>query len=134
MFEMFESTKIINLCLIKIINEKFQTYTQKLITTKQILKKKMENLITNYINFTKGFKNLFFPLGIQEAFAAVEAPKGEFSLFLVSLIGNKPYRVKIKAPSFINMQSLTQLTNRYFIADVVTIIGTIDIVFGELDK
>lgn len=134
MYEMFESTKIINLCLKKITAEKLKIYTYKLITTKQILKKKMENLITHYINFTKGFKKLFFPIGIQEAFTAVEAPKGEFSLFLVSLFGNKPYRVKIKAPSFINMQSLTEITKKSLLADVVTIIGTIDIVFGELDK
>ncbi len=134
MCEMFESSRIINLCLKKIMTEKFQIYTQKLITTKQILKKKMENLIIHYITFTKGFKNLFFPFGIQEAFAAIEAPKGEFSLFLVSLFGNKPYRVKMKTPSFINMQSITRLTKNSFIADVVTIIGTIDIVFGELDK
>jgi NADH dehydrogenase I D subunit len=133
-YEMFESIKIINIFFKNIIDEKVKVYTQKLITTKQILKKKMENLITHYLNFTKGFKNLFFPIGIQEAFAAVEAPKGEFSLFLVSLYGNKPYRIKIKAPSFINMQSLTEITKRYLIADIVTILGTIDIVFGELDK
>ena len=69
-----------------------------------------------------------------ETYTAVEAPKGEFGVFLVSNGTNKPYRCKIKAPGFAHLQGLDMMSKGHTIADVVTIIGTQDIVFGEVDR
>ena len=70
----------------------------------------------------------------MKLYCAVEAPKGEFGVYLVSNNTNKPYRCKIKAPGFLHLQGLNYMTNNHLIADVVTIIGTQDIVFGEIDR
>ena len=69
-----------------------------------------------------------------ELYTAIEAPKGEFGLYLVSNSSNKPYRCKIKAPGFLHLQGLKFMAINHLIADVVTIIGTQDIVFGEVDR
>ena len=70
----------------------------------------------------------------MKLYAAVEAPKGEFGVYLVSNGTNKPYRCKIKAPGFLHLQGLDFMSKGHMIADVVTIIGTQDIVFGEVDR
>jgi NADH:ubiquinone oxidoreductase subunit D len=70
----------------------------------------------------------------SEAYTAVEAPKGEFGVYLVSNGTNRPYRCKIKAPGFTHLQGLNFMTQGHLIADVVTTIGTQDIVFGEVDR
>jgi NADH-quinone oxidoreductase subunit D len=69
-----------------------------------------------------------------ETYKAIEAPKGEFGVYLVSDNSNKPYRCKIKAPGFAHLQALDFMCKNHMIADVVTIIGTQDIVFGEIDR
>ncbi|MBW8067783.1 MAG: NADH-quinone oxidoreductase subunit D, partial [Ferrovum sp.] len=69
-----------------------------------------------------------------EALASVEAPKGEFAIYLVSDGANKPYRLKIRAPGFAHMAGLDEMSRGHMIADVVAIIGTQDIVFGEVDR
>ncbi|MFM8547638.1 MAG: NADH-quinone oxidoreductase subunit D, partial [Betaproteobacteria bacterium] len=79
--------------------------------------------------FTAGFH---VPAG--EAYASVEHPKGEFGISLVSDGANKPYRLKIRAPGFVHLQALDEMARGHMIADVVTIIGTQDIVFGEIDR
>jgi NADH dehydrogenase (ubiquinone) Fe-S protein 2 len=93
------------------------------------LKKSMEAVIHHFKFFTEGF-NLVF----GETYIATEAPKGEFGIFLVSNNSEKPYRCKIKAPGFGHLQSLNYMTKNHMIADIVTIIGTQDIVFGEVDR
>ncbi|MCB5363901.1 NADH-quinone oxidoreductase subunit D [Pusillimonas sp. CC-YST705] len=89
----------------------------------------MEELIHHFKLFSEG---MHVPTG--EAYAAVEHPKGEFGIYMISDGANKPYRVKIRAPGFAHLQSLDELSRGHMIADAVTIIGTLDIVFGEIDR
>src|SRR5712691_7013826 len=93
------------------------------------MKSNMEELIHHFKLFSEGFH---VPPG--EVYAAVEAPKGEFGVYLVSDGANKPWRMKIRAPSFPNLASLNEMAKGHMLADVVAIIGTQDIVFGEIDR
>ena len=93
------------------------------------MKQNMEELIHHFKLFTEG---MHVPVG--EAYAAVEHPKGEFGIYLISDGANKPYRMKIRAPGFAHMAALDEMVRGHMIADVVTIIGTQDIVFGEVDR
>jgi NADH-quinone oxidoreductase subunit D len=93
------------------------------------MKQNMEELIHHFKLFTEG---MHIPPG--ECYAAVEAPKGEFGIYLVSDGGNKPYRLKIRAPGFPHLAALDEMSRGHMIADVVAIIGTQDIVFGEIDR
>jgi NADH-quinone oxidoreductase subunit D len=93
------------------------------------MKMNMEELIHHFKLFTEG---MHVPEG--ETYAAVEAPKGEFGIYLVSDGANKPYRVKIRAPGFAHLAALDEMARGHMIADVVAIIGTQDIVFGEVDR
>ena len=93
------------------------------------MKQNMEELIHHFKLFTEG---MHVPPG--ECYAAVEAPKGEFGIYLVSDGGNKPYRLKIRAPGFPHLAALDEMSRGHMIADVVAIIGTQDIVFGEIDR
>ena len=99
------------------------------IPPKALMKHSMESLIHHFKIFTEGFN-----IPKNNIYSAIEAPKGEFGVYLVSLGGNKPYRCKIKAPGFTHLQSLNFISTGHMIADVVTIIGTLDIVFGEVDR
>ncbi|MSP86928.1 MAG: NADH-quinone oxidoreductase subunit D [Methylotenera sp.] len=93
------------------------------------MKSNMEDLIHHFKLFTEGFH---VPAG--EAYAAVEHPKGEFGIYMVSDGANKPYRLKIRAPGFPHLAALDEMTRGHMIADLVAIIGTQDIVFGEIDR
>jgi NADH-quinone oxidoreductase subunit D len=93
------------------------------------MKSNMEELIHHFKLFTEGFH---VPEG--EAYAAVEHPKGEFGIYLVSDGANKPYRLKIRAPGYAHLAALDEMARGHMIADAVTIIGTQDIVFGEIDR
>jgi NADH-quinone oxidoreductase subunit D len=93
------------------------------------MKSSMEELIHHFKLFTEGFH---VPEG--EAYAAVEHPKGEFGIYLVSDGANKPYRLKIRAPGFAHLSALDEMARGHMIADAVAIIGTMDIVFGEVDR
>ncbi len=93
------------------------------------MKADMESLIHHFKLFTEGYT---LPAG--EAYAAVEHPKGEFGAYLVSDGANKPYRLKIRAPGFAHLSALDEMTQGHMLADVVAIIGTQDIVFGEIDR
>ncbi len=94
-----------------------------------VMKEDMEALIHHFKLFTEGF---CIPEG--ETYAAVEAPKGEFGVYLISDGANKPYRLKIRAPGFVHLSALDEMARGHMIADVVAIIGTQDIVFGEVDR
>jgi NADH-quinone oxidoreductase subunit D len=93
------------------------------------MKSGMEDLIHHFKLFTEGFH---VPEG--EAYAAVEHPKGEFGIYIVSDGANKPYRLKIRPPGFPHLASLDELSRGHMIADAVALIGTMDIVFGEIDR
>jgi NADH-quinone oxidoreductase subunit D len=93
------------------------------------MKTNMESLIHHFKLFTEGFH---VPPG--EAYAAVEHPKGEFGIYIVSDGANKPYRLKIRTPDYVHLQSLDEMARGHMIADAVTIIGTQDIVFGSIDR
>lgn len=93
------------------------------------LKNSMEAVINHFKYFTEG---VVLPFG--ETYTATEAPKGEFGVYLISNNTEKPYRCKIKAPGFGHLQALNEMAKNHMIADVVTIIGTQDIVFGEIDR
>lgn len=93
------------------------------------MKDDMEALIHHFKLFTEGF---CVPVG--EAYAAIEHPKGEFGVYLISDGANKPYRVKIRAPGFVHLSALDEMVRGHMLADVVAVIGSQDIVFGEVDR
>jgi NADH dehydrogenase (ubiquinone) Fe-S protein 2 len=129
-FEMRESLKIIKQCINNIPLGAVKTNDNKLSPpSRKDIKTSMEALIHHFKLYTQGFT-----VPSNEVYAACEAPKGEFGVYLISNGTNRPYRCKIKAPGFAHLQSLDMMTQNHFIADVVTIIGTQDIVFGEIDR
>lgn len=93
------------------------------------MKSSMEALIHHFKLYSEGFIPPF-----EETYALVEAPKGEFGVYLFSNKSNKPYRCHIKAPGFLHLQGLEILARGSYLADLVTIIGTLDLVFGEIDR
>ncbi|MBV1910851.1 MAG: NADH-quinone oxidoreductase subunit D [Kangiellaceae bacterium] len=93
------------------------------------VRENMESLIHHFKHFTEGY---CVPAG--EAYAAVEHPKGEFGIYLLSDGANKPYRLKIRAPGFAHMAAMNEMAKGHMLADVVAIIGTMDVVFGEIDR
>jgi len=93
------------------------------------MKGDMEALIHHFKLFSEGYT---VPAG--EVYAAIEHPKGEFGIYLVSDGANKPYRLKIRAPGFAHLAAIDEMSRGHMIADVVAIIGTQDIVFGEIDR
>ncbi|MEO6973814.1 MAG: NADH-quinone oxidoreductase subunit D [Rhodoferax sp.] len=96
---------------------------------REAMKTNMEDLIHHFKLFTEGFH---VPEG--EAYAAIEHPKGEFGIYIVSDGANKPYRLKIRPPGFAHLAGMDEMARGHMIADVVAIIGTLDIVFGEIDR
>ena len=97
--------------------------------SREAMKSNMEELIHHFKLFTEG---IHVPPG--EAYAAVEHPKGEFGIYFISDGANKPYRMKIRAPGFAHLAAMDEMSRGHMIADVVTIIGSQDIVFGEIDR
>ncbi|MDH4274295.1 MAG: NADH-quinone oxidoreductase subunit D, partial [Gammaproteobacteria bacterium] len=93
------------------------------------MKSDMESMIHHFKLFTEGY---CAPEG--EVYSAVEHPKGEFGVYLISDGANKPYRLKVKAPGFAHLSALDEMSRGHMIADVVAIIGTLDVVFGEIDR
>jgi NADH:ubiquinone oxidoreductase subunit D len=127
---MRESLKILNQCINKISPGIIKTEDNKILSpNRHHMKHSMESLIHHFKLYSEGF-----PVPKGSTYACVEAPKGEFGVFLVSDNTNKPYRCYIRAPGFSHLQSLNFMSTGHLIADVVTIIGTQDIVFGEIDK
>ena len=128
--EMRQSIRIINQVINEIPEGSIRTDDNKIINpSRSDIKNSMESLIHHFKYYSDGFN---VPNG--ETYVTIEAPKGEFGVFLVSDGSNKPYRCKIKAPGFAHLQALDFMCKDHMIADVVTIIGTQDIVFGEIDR
>ncbi|CAM5780542.1 NADH-quinone oxidoreductase subunit D [Castellaniella caeni] len=130
--EMRQSNRIIRQCIEWLRNNPGPVITEnhKVAPPKrERMKTGMEDMIHHFKLFTEG---MHVPEG--EAYAAVEHPKGEFGIYLISDGANKPYRMKIRAPGFAHLHSLEEMSKGHMISDVVTIIGTQDIVFGEIDR
>ncbi|MBA4315083.1 MAG: NADH-quinone oxidoreductase subunit D [Alcaligenaceae bacterium] len=130
--EMRQSNKIIKQCIdwLRVNPGPVMSDNHKVSPPKRVdMKTNMEELIHHFKLFTEG---MHVPEG--ESYAAVEHPKGEFGIYLVADGANKPYRLKIRAPGFAHLQGLDEMSRGHMLADVVTIIGTQDIVFGEIDR
>jgi NADH-quinone oxidoreductase subunit D len=134
MEEMRQSVKIMKQCVAKLLASDGQgavlTQNHKITQpSRKDMKRSMEALIHHFKLFTEGFKT---PPG--EVYAAVEAPKGEFGVYLVSDGGDRPYKCKIRAPGFAHLQSMDFMCRGHMLADVSAILGSLDIVFGEVDR
>ena len=128
--EMRESVKIIHQAINNMPDGAFKVDNNKLSPpTRADMKQSMEALIHHFKLFTEGMR---VPAG--ETYTVVEAPKGEFGVYLVSDGSNKPYRCKIRAPGFAHLQAMDHLSRGHMLADIVANIGSIDIVFGEIDR
>ena len=128
--EMRESLKIIKQCLAEMPSGPVKTDNHKVTPpSRGDMKNSMESLIHHFKLFTEGYH---VPAG--DTYTAVEAPKGEFGVYLVSDGSNKPYRCKIRPPGFAHLQALEFISKGYMLADVVANIGSLDIVFGEIDR
>ena len=132
MEEMRQSTRIIRDCIARLKAEPAGEVLArgKLTPPKRAdMKRDMESLIHHFKLYTEGFK---VPAG--EVYAAVEAPKGEFGVYMVSDGTNKPYRAKLRAPGFLHLQAMDWMAKGHLLADVTALIATMDIVFGEVDR
>jgi NADH-quinone oxidoreductase subunit D len=130
MLEMHESLKIIRQCLAQMRPGPVKVQDYKISPPPRAeMKRSMEALIHHFKLYTEGYH---VPAG--ETYTVVEAPKGEFGVYLVADGTNKPYRCKIRAPGFAHLQAMDVLAKGHMLADVVAIIGSLDIVFGEIDR
>ncbi len=128
--EMRESTKIIKQCLEQMPKGPVKLSDNKITPpARDTMKQNMESLIHHFKLFSEGFH---VPAG--ETYTAVEAPKGEFAVYLISDGTNKPYRCKIRPPGYVHLQAMEMMSKGHMLADVVANIGSIDIVFGEIDR
>tara|TARA_B100000401_G_scaffold344249_1_gene242258 strand:- start:878 stop:2053 length:1176 start_codon:yes stop_codon:yes gene_type:complete len=128
--EMRESINIINQCLVKLPKGPVKTNDAKVTPPpKKELKNSMEALIHHFKLFTEGYR-----VDKDEIYTSVEAPKGEFGVYLISDGTNKPYKCKIKAPGFSHLQAMDYLIKGHMLADVPAVLGSMDIVFGEVDR
>jgi NADH-quinone oxidoreductase subunit D len=130
--EMYEATKIMQQCvkLLKATPGPVMPVNSKFVPPRRAeMKQSMEALIHHFKLYTEGYH---VPAG--EAYAAVEAPKGEFGVYLVADGTNKPYRLKIRAPGFPHLAAMDYMCKGHMLADVSAVLGSLDIVFGEIDR
>jgi len=130
--EMRQSNRIIKQCIDwlrenpgPVITENVKVAPPK----RTAMKEDMEALVHHFKLFTEGY---CVPEG--EVYSAVEHPKGEFGIYMISDGANKPYRMKIRAPGFAHLAAMNEMVKGHMLADVVAVIGTMDIVFGEIDR
>ncbi len=131
MAEMRESTGIVRAAIEKLAGEPGDILARGKLSppTREDMKTSMEALIHHFKLYTEGFH---VPAG--EVYAAVEAPKGEFGVYLVADGTNRPYKAKIRAPGYLHLQAMDHMAKGHQLADVAAIIGTMDVVFGEIDR
>ena len=131
MEEMRQSVSIMKQCVAKLREATGDILARGKITppSRTDMKTSMESLIHHFKLYTEGFH---VPEG--EVYCAVEAPKGEFGVYLVADGSNKPYRAKLRAPGFLHLQAMDHMSTGHQLADVAAIIGTMDVVFGEIDR
>lgn len=127
---MRQSNKIILHTLNSISAGEIKVDNYKLVApSRKQMKNLMESLIQHFKFYSSGVS-----IAKSETYVAVEAPKGEFGVFLAVDNGESPYRCKLRAPGFMHLQAMNYMAKGHLIADVVTIIGTLDVVFGEIDR
>jgi NADH-quinone oxidoreductase subunit D len=134
MEEMRQSVRIMKQCVEKLLTPTgrgpVSIVDNKMVPPSRAeMKRSMEGLIHHFKLYTEGFH---VPAG--EVYAAVEAPKGEFGVYLVADGGDKPYRCKVRAPGFAHLQAMDFMCRKHMLADVSAILGSLDIVFGEVDR
>ena len=128
--EMKQSVFIIDFCLNNIVKGRNIIKNYKIVLPKRMdMKNCMESLIHHFKVCSYGFS-----VKSNEVYSSVESPKGEFGVFLCSDNSNKPYRCKFRSPGFFHLQGMNLMAKNHLLSDVVTIIGSIDIVFGEIDR
>ena len=128
--EMRESVKIIKQCLEQLPKGPVKSQDNKITPPpKKEIKESMEALIHHFKLFTEGYR-----VKKDEIYSAVEAPKGEFGVYLISDGSSKPYKCKIRAPGFSHLQAMDYLIKGHMLADVPAVLGSLDIVFGEIDR
>ncbi|WPY00903.1 NADH-quinone oxidoreductase subunit D [Candidatus Trichorickettsia mobilis] len=128
--EMYQSLRIIRQCIDQIPEGEIKTSNAKIAPpSRKDMKESMEALIHHFKLYTEGYN---VPTG--ESYGVVEAPKGEFGVYLYADGSNKPYRCRIKAPGFAHLQGINFMAQGHMMADIVTIISSLDIVFGEVDR
>jgi len=128
--EMRESVKIIKQCIASLPKGPVKTMDAKITPPpKKEIKDSMEALIHHFKLFTEGYR-----VDKDEIYTAVEAPKGEFGVYLVSDGSNKPYKCKIRAPGFSHLQAMDYLIKGHMLADVPAVLGSLDVVFGDIDR
>nr|YP_009547890.1 NADH dehydrogenase subunit 7 [Bremia lactucae]AZL92942.1 NADH dehydrogenase subunit 7 [Bremia lactucae] len=128
--EMRQSIRIISQVINKIPNGPIKLDDKKITNPNRIqMKNSMESLIHHFKYYSENIS-----INSGETYTVIEAPKGEYGVYLISNGTNKPYRCKIKSPGFFHLQALDFISKNHMIADVVTIIGTLDVVFGEIDR
>ena len=130
MEEMRQSVRLIRQCIADMPPGPVSSLDRKVVPPKRgEMKRSMEALIHHFKLYTEGFH---VPAG--EAYAAVEAPKGEFGAYIIADGANKPFRVKLRPPGFVHLSSMDEIVRGHMLPDVVAVIGTLDIVFGEIDR
>jgi NADH-quinone oxidoreductase subunit D len=129
-YEMYESLKIIKQCLVLMPEGEVFCNDPKISPPKRSdMKHSMESLINHFKLFTEGYH-----VKAGEAYGCVEAPKGEFGVYVIADGSSKPHRCRVRAPGFAHLQGLEFMVKGHLLADVVTVISTQDIVFGEVDR
>jgi len=127
---MRQSLVIIQKSILAIPTGSVKSENYKLVSPKRAtLKYSMEHLINHFKLYSEGFN-----LSKNESYIGIEAPKGEFGVYLISDGSHKPYRCKLRSPGFFHLQMIDYISKHHMLADVVTIIGTLDLVFGEIDR
>ncbi len=132
MEEMVQSNRIIKQCVQLLRNNPGPVMVDEYKVAppnREMMKEDMESMIHHFKLFTEGYT---VPAG--EVYTAVEAPKGEFGVYMISDDSNKPFRLKIRAPGFAHLSAMNDMVQGHMLADVVAVIGTMDIVFGEIDR
>lgn len=128
--EMRESLKIIKQCINNMPSGDVRTNIKKVIPdTRSVMKNSMESVIHHFKYYTESFN-----VERNENYTVIETPKGEFGVYIISDGTNKPYRCKVRSTGFLHLQALDYMAKNHMLADVVTIIGTQDVVFGEIDR
>lgn len=127
---MLESVSIVCQCIEQMPGGSIKNDNYKISPpTRGVMKKSMEGLIHHFKYYNDGLTTLS-----NEVYTGTEAPKGEFGVYLVSNGTNRPYRCKIRSPGYMHLQGIDLMSYNHFLADITTIIGTQDVVFGEIDR